>query len=207
VRQRFNRAHDGSEIALTNFALTFAKALLVFCVVLFVLISPPSHDGVKPNAEFLITVDWMGTTGAYDIDSWMRLPDGNRINFQNKESGIAFLERDDLGNDCKATTNGGMSINVCEEIVVLRGVMPGEYVFALHLFSALGSTSSGPTKPIIVHVKIEKLNPTVAILWQTAATLDTTRQEKPVVRFTMTPDGDLATFDTEELPSIVYGFH
>src|SRR4051812_7586512 len=97
---KLRHSQDGREIALANFALTFAKALLVFCVVLFLLISPrQGEDGVKPKAEFLITVDWTGE-GRYDVDTWMRLPSGNRVSYSNKESGSVFLERDDMGQDC-----------------------------------------------------------------------------------------------------------
>lgn len=200
---QFRPRHDGIELALANFSLTFAKALLVFCVVLFVMISPPAKDGTKPKAEFLITVDWIGS---YDVDTWTRLPDGTRVSFKNRESGVVFLERDDLGNGCVVTGSGGTSKNVCEEIVVLRGIMPGEYILALHLYSAFGSQNPGPVTPIVVHVKIERLNPMVDILWQNTATLDEIRQEKGLTRFTVTPDGHMVDFNVDELPSIVYGF-
>ena len=93
-------------MALANFSLTFAKALLVFCVVLFLLINPQDgKDGTKPKAEFLITVDWSGD-GKYDVDTWTMLPNRSRVNWQNKESGIVFLERDDLGNNRLEFTDG-----------------------------------------------------------------------------------------------------
>ena len=202
--RRFRPSHDGTEIAITNFALTFAKALLVFCVVLFILINPEQgSDGTKPKAEFLITVDWTGA-GKYDVDTWLRLPDGSRVNFQNKESGIAFLERDDLGNTCDATTSGGKPLNDCEEITVLRGVVIGEYVLALHLYSVDRSIQVAPVNPVVVRVKIEKLNPTVTIVWQTAVTLSTVREEKSVVRFTVLRDGSIKDFNGDELPRLIY---
>ena len=191
-------------MAITNFALTFAKALLVFCVVLFMLINPKQgEDGAKPKAEFLITVDWTGT-GKYDVDTWMRLPNGSRVNFQNKESGVVFLERDDLGNTCDLTTTGGRPVNACEEITVIRGVEPGEYVLALHLYSAFGSIAVAQVQAVTIHVKIEKLNPTVTVVWQTITTLDTVRQERDLVRFTILRDGSINDFNTDELPRLIY---
>jgi hypothetical protein len=202
--RRFRPAHDTTEMAIANFALTFAKALLVFCVVLFMLINPQQgQDGVKPKAEFLITVDWPGD-GRNDVDTWLRLPNGSRINFQNRESGIAYLERDDLGNDCMDTTDNAKSLNMCEEITTLRGIVPGEYVLALHLFSAHGTSTASPTTPVTVTVKIEKLNPSAKTVWQSQVTLDTVRQEKGVVRFTVLQDGSIDDFETEDLPSLVY---
>jgi len=185
------------ETALANFALTFAKALLVFSVVLFMLITPEAKDGTKPKAEFLITVDWLGR---YDVDTWIRLPDGNRVNFQNKESGIVFLERDDLGVSCEKAT-----AHTCEEITVLRGIVPGDYVVALHLYSAEGSASPRSITPVLPKIKIEKLNPTVQIVWETTATLDAVRQEKRLIRFHVTEQGEINGFDDEALPSLVYG--
>lgn len=202
--RRHRRRHSGTETAVTNFSLTFAKAMLVFCVVLCVLINPQQgQDGVKPKAEFLISVDWQGD-GKYDVDTWTRLPDGSRVNFQNKESGVVFLERDDLGHDCNATTHAGKPVNACEEIVVIRGVVPGEYTIALHLYSANQSVTPTSVKPIPVHVKIEKLNPTTTIVWQTTVELDRVRMEKGVVRFTMADNAMISSFETDDLPSMIY---
>jgi hypothetical protein len=198
MRSRFHSS-DGVEMAITNFALTFAKALLVFCVVLFILINPNKRvEGAKPNAQFLITVDWSGN-GHDDVDTWMRLPNGDRINFKNKESGIAFLERDDLGQDCQVADN------TCEEIVSLRGIVPGEYVIALHLYSSHSISKDGPTDPVAVHVKIEKLNPAAMTVWQATTTLYRIRQEKGVIRFTVHGDGGINDFNSDALPHLVYG--
>lgn len=203
MRRRFHQ-DSGVEVALANFSLTFAKALLVFCVVLFMLINPKQgDDGTKPKAEFLITVDWSGS-GKYDVDTWMRLPNGSRVNFQNKESGVVFLERDDLGNTCDLTTTGGRPVNACEEITVIRGVEPGEYVLALHLYSAFGSIAVAQVQAVTIHVKIEKLNPTVTVVWQTITTLDMVRQERDLLRFTILRDGSITDFTTVDLPRLIY---
>ena len=202
--RRFHPGHDSVEVALANFSLTFAKALLVFCVILFMLINPQNgQDGVKPKAEFIITVDWPGK-GRNDVDTWLRLPNGSRVNFQNKESGVVFLERDDLGQDCKSTTMDGRLIDACEEITTLRGIDPGEYILALHLFSSDGASKSAPTTPFPVTVKIEKLNPTVKIVWKTTVTLDTIREERDLVRFSILRDGSVTDFETSDLPHMIY---
>jgi hypothetical protein len=202
--QRHRPHQDGVEIALANFSLTFAKALLVFCVVLFIMIAPQAgRDGTKPKAEYLITVDWSGV-GKYDVDTWVKLPNGTRVNYHNKESGVVFLERDDLGNACDQTTQAGQAINACEEVTVIRGVAPGEYVLALHLYSANGSASNATVQPVNVQVRIEKLNPTVIVRWQSHVILDKVREEKGVTRFTIEPDGQVDDFDSDELPRLVY---
>lgn len=201
IRRRYR--HDGVEAALTNFSLTFAKALLVFCMVLFLMVNPKEEkDGTKPKAEYLITIDWLGSM-RYDVDLWVRQPNGTTVFFRNRESGIVFLERDDLGGDCAATTNAAKSVDTCEEVVVLRGVVPGDYIVALHLFSANGTTAHRAVTPVTVQTKIERLNPTVEIVWQSKVVLEVTREEKGVVRFTERPDGSIIDLDADQLPPIV----
>lgn len=205
--RRFGRRHSqetGTETALANFALTFAKALLVFCVVLFMMInSKDGKDGSKPKAEFLISVEW-ATATRYDVDTWVRLPNGTKVQYDHKESGVVFLERDDLGGDCGKTTNDGIPVNVCEEITVIRGAVEGEYQISLHLYSANNQTAPTPVAPVHVRVKIEKLNPNTIIVWEAVIDLDAIRQEKKVVRFTISEPGSIGNFQITNLPGIVY---
>lgn len=204
MRGRRQPRHDDTEVALANFALTFAKALLVLCVVLFVLINPDQgKDGAKPKAEFLISVQWT-SEGRYDVDSWTKLPDGRKVSYQSKEAGVVFLERDDLGDDCDSTTVNGKSASVCEEITVIRGVVEGDYSLSLHLFSNRNSITPVPVKPVIVHITIEKLNPLTKIVWQGDRTLERVRQEKPVVNFTMAADGQISNIITEDVEPFIY---
>jgi hypothetical protein len=204
-RQRGRRHSEGVEVALANFALTFAKALLVFSVVLFVMISPKDEsDGTKPKAEYLISLEWSSTNGKYDVDLWARLPDTSVVSFQHKESGVVFLERDDRGIDCGLTTNMGFSANVCEEIMVIRGVTPGIFELSMHLFSMNGSSDMKKCPPILVNVKIEKLNPQTKVVWRTTIELNAIRQEKPIVKFYMIGDGSLDDFTRDNLDSVTY---
>jgi hypothetical protein len=205
MRWHHRHRHNGTEIALANFALTFAKALLVLCVVMFVLINPiQTKDGSKPKAEYLISVEW-SSTGRYDVDTWTQIPDGRKVSYQAKEKGIVFLERDDLGNDCDSTTINGKKADLCEEITVIRGVITGDYAISLHLFSANSLTTPADVKPITVHIKIEKLNPSTTIVWQGTRILDRIRQEKPVLRFTVADEGAFTNIITDDLEPMIYG--
>ncbi len=86
MRHRLRRPHDDTEAALANFALTFAKALLVTCVVLFLLISPETkrEDGIKPKMEFMIAIEWPGELD-YDVDIWIKDPDGKKLYYERRE--------------------------------------------------------------------------------------------------------------------------
>src|SRR6185437_485053 len=163
-----------------------------------------NSDGIKQKAEYLITVDWSSVTGTFDVDTWTKLPDDSKVMFTNKESGIVYLERDDIGDSCKATTINGTPTNACEEITVIRGIQPGPYQLALHLYSSNGDTRPGPSTSVNVQIAIRKLNPDTVVVWQKIVTLDKTRQELPVVRFVINADGSVSDFITDDLPPIIY---
>jgi hypothetical protein len=135
----------------------------------------------------------------------MRLPDGKIISYSDKEAGVVFLERDDLGQDCNKTTHMGKPVNACEEIVVIRGIVTGEYQVSLHLYSANLENRPGPTAPVQVNIKIEKLNPNTVIVWRTAVIINTIRQEYKLVRFNVNQDATIDGFATDDIPAIVYG--
>jgi hypothetical protein len=196
------RKHDDTEIALANFSLTFAKALLVFCVILFLMINPnqKKEDGIKPKIEYMITMSWP-TDLDYDVDIWIKDPDGKVLYYENKEVGFMTLERDDLGKTNNTVMVQGQEISILnnEELVSVRGFNPGEYVINAHLYSALRITTPQVIKPFNVTITIQKMNPTVTIVYQGVAVIDTVRQEVHIVRFTMESDGTMKGF-TSDLP-------
>lgn len=205
MRRRHSRhqgAHDDTEAALANFALTFAKALLVFCVVMFLMISPESKktDGIKPKMEYMISIEWPGDKN-YDVDTWVQNPDGKTLMFNNREVNFMTLERDNLGYNSNTVEVNGQIVRlpINEELVAVRGIFPGEYVLNLHLFKANGVRGGGqiPVEPIEVKVRIEKLNPSVKLVFRGSVILNRIDQEEHVVRFTLTPEGDMTNITTE----------
>jgi hypothetical protein len=190
VRRWTRQKHDDTETALANFALTFAKALLVFCVILFVMITDDQkkEDGITPKVEAVIMVEWP-SAAKVDVDTWMRDPEGRILYYENKEVGIVFLDRDDRGVDC---------IAVCSEITSLRGLNAGEYVLNLNVFGGLVSIPGAPLRePLTVHVRIIKMNPSVSILWERDIVLTYVKEERHVVRFQIT-NGEIGQFDSEQ---------
>ena len=176
---RWNRRqHDDTETALANFSLTFAKALLVFCVIMFVMITDDSkkEDGIRPKVDALIIVNW-SKDARMDVDTWVKDAEKHIIYFRNKEGGIVFLDRDDLGTTCTRD---------CEEIVSLRGTTAGEYVVNLNLFHAADLPKTGGDalrEPLKVHVRIVQMNPSIVTLWEKDVLLHFVKEEKHVVRF------------------------
>ncbi len=205
---RHRNSHDDTEAALANFALTFAKALLVFCVVMFLMISPESKksDGIKPKMEYMISVEWPGDKN-YDVDTWVQNPDGRTLMFSNKEVNFMTLERDNLGYNSNTVEVNGQIVRlpINEELVAVRGILPGEYVLNLHLFKANGVRGGGqiPVEPIEVKVRIEKLNPSVKLVFRGSVILSHIDQEAHVLRFTLTPEVDMTNITTELPVSLI----
>lgn len=195
-RNRRNR-HQDTETALANFALTFAKALLVIFVVLLMNIAPPnSHTpGVRPNALYLIMVDWDGERDV-DVDVWVRDPNGRVVNFVNRELGFMALDRDDLGFASDRVISGSTTniARINEEIVSIRGIIPGEFVVNVNLFSFNGADNNSP---ITVNIRIEKLNPSVETVWRGSVVMDRRGQERHVVRFNMETDGAISNTNSD----------
>lgn len=202
---RRRHKHDDTEVALANFALTFAKALLVFCVILFVMINPAEKktDGVKPKIEYLVTMSWPKELD-YDVDIWIRDPDGNILYYDKKEVGFLNLERDDLGSKNNTVQLGDRTITVVinEELVSMRGFKPGEYVINAHLYSAGSSPNERPVPPFKVKLVIQKMNPSVTTVYQGMAEIDAVRQEVHLMRFNLSSDGTASAF-SNDMPTML----
>ena len=204
--RRFHQHDDDTETAILNFALTFAKALLVFCVVMFVMISPEAkkNDGVKPKMEYLLSISWPGSLD-YDVDTWIKDPDGKIVWYGNKNADFLNLERDDMGKSRNTVVIDGKPVVAenNEELVAIRGFKPGEYIVNVHLYSAERDYTDGkPVPQFPVTLKITKMNPDVREVWKGAVQMESVRQEVHIVRFTLHEDGTMDGF-TSDLPVLL----
>jgi hypothetical protein len=198
------RKGSDTETALANFGLTFAKSLLVFCVILFTMISPEAKkEGIKPKLEFMITMEWPGDLD-YDVDIYVRDPEGNIMFYNNREVGFLNLERDDLGRSNNVVVVDGKEVRASkfhEEIVSIRGFMAGEYVVNVHLFN---SKIGGQSVPCPITVTMTKFNPSINEIFKQDVVLDHEGEEKHITRFTMTEDGRITHLD-KSLPVSLRG--
>ena len=99
------------------------------------------------------------------------------------------LDRDDRGNYRDTIVVDGTPIEnpLNQETVTVRGIVPGEYVVNIFHYSATTN------EPVPVHVKIEKLNPTVTVLYYETINLNRTGQEETVARFVIDESGYIVT--------------
>ena len=187
IRKRPKSYHSNTSFLDILFN-TLVGFVLLF-IIAFLLISPvKKKKEIEQKAEYVITVTWPGEMGD-DIDSWLEDPMGNVMYFRKKEVGLMHMDRDDLGklNDQQYVPGIGMvNYPYNREITTIRGIMPGEYVFNIHLYHKISKDSSIP-----VTVILEKLNPQVKLLYSKTVILSEKWEEKTIIRFVLDVDGEI----------------
>ena len=163
-------------------------------VAAFTLISDPSNSGkIDSKAEVLITVRWEDRHPD-DVDTLVEGPQGNLVWYHNRDTGLMHLDRDDRGIFADRVVLDGVAVSnpINQETVTVRALQPGEYVVNLLHYQANYSD------PLPVTVKVEKLNPTVSLLYYGTRELTGVGDEQTAVRFTIDPGGEVS--GTNELP-------
>lgn len=172
--------------ALLGFAFMFVAA--------FTLISDPSNKGkIDSKAEVLITVSW-ADRHPDDVDTLVEGPRGQLVWYHNRDSGLMHLDRDDRGLFADRIVLDGREVSnpINQETVTVRALQPGEYVVNLLHYQ------SNYSEPLPVTVKVEKLNPTVSLVFYGTRQLTGMGDEQTAVRFTIGADGNVT--GTSELP-------
>ena len=165
--------------ALLGFTFLFLVAIM--------FMNPEAKSGIiDPKAEYIITITWEDNSPD-DIDTWIEDPEGQLIWFRNPAAGLLHLDRDDRGliNDT-ITINGEEVYNpLNQEVVTLRGVVPGEYVLNVHYYA----TETG--KPVDTDIRLDKVNPKLEVKYYGTVTLEKKGDEKTALRFKIGRDGDI----------------
>ena len=172
-------------IGFTDLLFNALLGFVVMFVLAFLLINPIARTGaVDPKAEFLITLTWPDGRPE-DVDLYVADPADNLVWFRQREAGLMHLDRDDLGqrNDVVEMAGRRIANPLNQEVVAIRGIVPGEFVVNVHLYRANG----GDTVPATV--KVEKLNPSVEVVFYGTVVLVAQGDERTAVRFAVGADG------------------
>jgi hypothetical protein len=188
------QSDDGTFVPFTDILF---NALLGFSVMVFIafsLIRPDAKAGdVDVKAEFIITTTWPDKNPD-DIDTYVEDPVGNIVWYHALQKGLMSLDRDDRGNYLDEVTVNGKTVSfpLNQETVTIRGVVPGEYIVNIYHFT-------NPTEqPVPVSVKVEKVNPTLKVIYYDTLTLGKKGDEKTAVRFTLNDDGEVTDLNTRQ---------
>lgn len=157
------------------------KAITFMFFISFAMINKPADEGkVDPKAEMLITVTWPDNN-TDDVDTYVMDPAGNIVWYNLREAGLMHLDRDDRGmfKDVILFNDKEVTNPLNQEIISFRGLEDGEYIVNIVHYIANGSA------PLPVQVKVEKLNPTVKVIFYDTLQLTGTGDEVTAVRFTL----------------------
>lgn len=179
--------------ALLGFTFLFLVAIM--------FMNPIAKKGIiDPKAEYIITVTWPDNN-PNDIDTWVEDPNGNLIWFRNREAGLIHLDRDDRGvvNDT-LNINGRIIQNpLNQEVVTIRGVVPGEYVVNVHYYA------SETEQPVPVQVRLDKVNPALEVLYYDTITLQNKGEEKTALRFKISAGGSVSDINQLQKQLVIVG--
>ena len=187
---------------ITRNIVPFIDVLFTFLMVFVCIVSllkvktdNESASYQQKNAVYLVILNWEGDA---DLDLWGKDPQGHIVGFSDREGGdgsLMSLNRDCLGASTSEKGPDGKPVNPeNEEIIAIRGAVPGEYVFNVHAYALKGA---GPTK---AHVKLIKNKP-YEVTTENDKTFDTTGQEQTFFRFSLDKDGKIV--DINELPGSI----
>ena len=133
-----NKDRFKSTTGLNDLLFNLLVGFVFLFIVAFLLINPPTKKEEAPKkAEYLIVIEW-DSNSSDDIDLWVMDPNRTTVSFTRKEGGLLNLEKDDLGiaNDQWITPQGErVTIPINREVVTMRGIVPGRYQIAAHVYS------------------------------------------------------------------------
>lgn len=182
----FDGGDDGSFVPFTDILLNVLMGFSIMVFIAFALIKPEMMTGnVNLRAEYIITTTWPDNHPD-DIDTYVEDPAGNIVWYNSPEAGLLALERDDRGNfrDVLVINGERIANPLNQETVTMRGIVPGEYVVNVNHYVANG------VDPVEVSVKVERVNPTLVVVYYGTVQLDHRGDEQTVIRFTLDADGN-----------------
>lgn len=166
----------------------------VFCFVIAILAFNPQArkaGDVPAKAEFMVTVAWPDNN-PNDVDAWVMEPGGKTLWFRQRDAGLLHLDRDDRGAKNSSVLVNGTAYTsaIRQEIVTLRGIVPGEYVVNAHYYD------SADQQPVDVTVTVVKVNPQAEIVFTGTQQIPRKGDERTLVRFTLDDAGQVLALST-----------
>ena len=181
---KFRRPNNFDPFTDLLFNILLGFTFLFFITILF--INPISKLGnVNLKAEYIITVDWQDNLPD-DVDIWVQDPNGEIVSYLKKDAGWLHLDRDDQGiiNDVVIINNKEVIYPINREVVTLRGIIPGEYIVNLYLYEHKSK------EPVEAKIIIEKVNPSLKLVYFNSTVLETKDTELTIARFNLDAKGD-----------------
>lgn len=191
IKSRYRSRSIAGSDPFTDLLFNVLLGFILLFFISIIFLNPEDDAGkVDIEAEYVITVTWEDNSPD-DIDAWVEDPDGKVAFYKKRETNVIHLDRDDRGmlND-KLTVEGQEIENpLNQEVLALRGLLPGEYIVNVHYYE------SETFQAVPVSVKVARVNPVYKIAYYGVTTLEQKGEEKTAVRFTILPDGSIGNIN------------
>ena len=193
-----------------------ADLLLCVLAVVIVAVNPKAvNEGVKINAEYLITAQWPVGIDA-DVDLHTIVPDGKSgadVFYRQREYNNVSLDHDNKGFiDAFTVQADGAVVKaaVDEEMTTIRGKVPGHFDVGVHMYNFhRGDTrppESDTTLDTPVKVQVIQLNPHNKIVFDKTVTLTHIGECNNVVSFDLDREGQITFVDPPLEPVTHHAF-
>lgn len=190
------RRRLASNVVFTDLSLNALLSFLVLFVLAYLRMNPVAKKdaNIETYGEFAIVATW--TNGKDDdVDLYVRDPNGKTAYFRSRDSGLMNLEYDDLGqvsDSASAASGKKVEVHFNSERVVIRGILPGEYVVNVGMYR------KGEPNPTPILVTLYRIRGQDKELLHNELLLEAEGDEKTAFRFTLDSAGVLV--GTSDLP-------
>lgn len=172
--------------------------LLMLVAILFLLKTEEEKTKARPpNVIYEVVLTWDGESND-DLDIYVKAASGHIVSFNNREGGdgsLISLDHDALGKSRNNSLGQGVAgtvVNYNEEVVSFRGVIQGENIVTVHVYSKM---DDAPVKATITLIKVKPYKEIV----KKEIMFESTGQEKTAFRFKTDDLGNV--LETNELPA------
>ncbi len=185
---------------ITNLLLVF---FLLFLLYQLRIVQEQVKKSPEMKAEVVIEMEWDPKSTA-DLDLWLMLPDGRKVGFNNKDVGVATLDRDDRGafGDTYTDVNQQtQTIDINREVIAIRAIVPGRYVVNAHYYSYLNMNAAKDEKsatPQELTFKVTDINPVFKEVASGKKVLEVINKQATLVSFELTPSGEVVNINMQD---------
>lgn len=208
-----NRRYGDFKLGYIDFlsATVGVFAVLILMTSALMAITKKENEGIKKNAQFVFTATWSEKIDC-DVDIWVRDPNNTLISYKHPEGGVTYIERDDMGHRRDMTYVNDELVLVNpenKEYATVRGIIPGEWVVNVHLYSCQYITEDNdgigqpvgfkPGTPYELPVSIEiiKINPDYETVFETSLKFTHIWQELTALTFRVNERGYVSEKSTD----------
>ena len=168
----------------TDFLFNTLLFFFTIIILLLLLINPPSKTGdIQLAGDVVVVIAWPGPL-VDDVDLYVLDPAGNVVWYVQKIAGHMHLDIDACVGT-RACNEGPWN----QEVVVIRGLIPGEYAVGVHMYS------KQVPDPTPITWRVERINPRYQAVGEGIVVLDKPKQYAFITRFAYTEDQPLVAND------------